>query len=172
MKADPAYWPGKVVWVTGSSSGIGKALAISLADRGADPVLSGRQEGALEELAAVLSTRSLILPFDVTEHDQLDHVVAQAWDWRDGVDLIINNAGISQLSLAQDTAFDVYRRIMAVDFFAAVHLTQLLLPHMISRGHGHLAAVSSTLGKVRKPFALGLCGGDTRLDGLLRFTAR
>ncbi len=87
----------------------------------------------------------------------LPGVVKTAWDWRGGVDLLINNAGVSQRSLARDTSVEVYRRLMEVDFFAPLQLTQLLLPHMIDRGSGHIGTVSSVAGKVGAPLRTGYC---------------
>jgi len=148
---------GKTAWVTGASSGIGEALALGLAQRGARLILSGRRVEALEAVAARLDAESLVLPFETTDMDALPGVVARAIAWRADVDMLINNAGISQRSLALDTDFSVYRTIMEVDYFAPVRLTQLLLPHMVARGSGHLSVVSSVAGKVGVPLRTGYC---------------
>jgi short-subunit dehydrogenase len=148
---------GKVVWVTGASSGLGEALAKALASRGAELVLSGRKVGELERVANEIGDASLVLPFEATEAAALPNAVKSAWSWRGGVDLLINNAGVSQRSLARDTSLDVYRRLMEVDFFAPLQLTQLILPRMIERRSGHIAIVSSVAGKVGVPLRTGYC---------------
>lgn len=149
----------KVVWITGASSGIGEALAVDLAARGALVILSGRRTEALAQVARRIgpAERTLILPFDATGYDQLPAVVAEARNWHGRIDYLVNNAGISQRSLALDTGFDVYRHLMEVDFFAPVRLTQLVLPGMVERRSGHIAIVSSVAGKFGTPMRTGYC---------------
>lgn len=148
---------GKTVWVTGASSGIGEALAKGLASRGANIILSGRRVDALDKVAKTLKAETLVLPFEATNYDALPAVVAKAEAWKGGVDLLINNAGVSQRSLALDTTFDVYRTLMEVDFFAPLRLTQLVLPAMVARKSGAIAIVSSVAGKVGAPIRTGYC---------------
>ena len=150
----------KVAWITGASSGIGEALAVELAGRGALVVLSGRRKAELERVAARIAETggpSRILPFDATAYDTLPGIAAEARDWHGRVDLLVNNAGISQRSLALDTTFEVYRELMEVDFFAPVRLTQLVLPGMVERRSGHIAIVSSVAGKFGTPLRTGYC---------------
>ena len=144
-------WKGKVAWVTGASSGIGEALARSLSARGAEVVVSGRRTEALEALQDALPSPSLVLRFDVTDIAGLPNHAKRALDWRGQVDLLVNNAGVSQRSLAMDTDLDVYRSIMEVDFFAPLRLTQLVLPSMVRCRSGHIAAVSSLAGRFGAP---------------------
>lgn len=146
---------GKTAWVTGASSGIGEALARGLAARGASLILSGRRVDALEQVAAQIGGDVLVLPFEATDMEALPAIVDQAVAWKGGIDLLINNAGVSQRSLALDTDFSVYRRLMEIDFFAPVRLTQLLLPHMVARAGGQIAIVSSVAGKVGAPLRTG-----------------
>jgi dehydrogenase/reductase SDR family member 7B len=156
---------GKVVWVTGASSGIGEALSLQLLDAGAYVVLSGRRADALIGIAAKAGPRALVLPFEATDWDALPDVVNKAWNWRGQIDILINNAGISQRSLAIDTEFAVYRTLMEVDYLAPVALTQLVLPRMVERGTGHIAAVSSVAGKVGVPLRTGYSGAKHAVVG-------
>ncbi len=156
---------GKTVWVTGASSGIGEALAIGLAKRGARIILSGRRVEALERVAKALDAETLVLPFEATDYDALPAVVAKAQAWKGGVDLLINNAGVSQRSLALDTTFDVYRTLMEVDFFAPLRLTQLALPGMVEKKSGAIAVVSSVAGKVGAPIRTGYCAAKHAVVG-------
>jgi short-subunit dehydrogenase len=156
---------GKVVWVTGASSGIGEALSLQLIDRGAYVILSGRQTEALERIAANAPQKALVVPFEVTDWEALADVVKKAWDWQGQIDVLINNAGISQRSLAIDTELAVYRTLMEVDYLAPVALTQLLLPRMIERGTGHIAAVSSVAGKLGVPHKAGYSGAKHAVVG-------
>ena len=159
------HFQSKTAWVTGASSGIGEALAKELAARGAALILSGRRVDALEAVAAGLATPSLILPFEATDLDALPAVTERAIAWRGGVDLLINNAGVSQRSLAIDTGFEVYRQIMEIDYFAPVRLTGLVLPHMVERRSGHLAVISSVAGKVGVPLRTGYCSAKHAVIG-------
>jgi dehydrogenase/reductase SDR family member 7B len=151
------FYADKIYWVTGASSGIGQALAISLSKRGAKLILSGRNTDALEETRKALSTEALILAFDTTDYDALPGLVEQALAWQGRIDGLINNAGISQRSLIVDTDMDVYRRIMEVDFFAPATLTKLVLPSMIAAGSGHVSIISSLAGKIGTPVRSGYC---------------
>ncbi len=156
---------GKTIWITGASSGIGAALARAFAHAGARLILSGRRHDALASVAAGIGGQPFVLPFEAIDLAALPGIVAQAWDWQGGIDLLVNNAGISQRSLAIDTTMDVYRRIMEVDFFAPLALTQLVVPRMIARGSGHIAAVSSVAGKVGSPLRSGYCAAKHALIG-------
>lgn len=136
----------QIWWVTGASSGIGAALARGLAARGAQLILSGRNVAALEAVAAECAAETLILPFEATDYAALPAIAQQAWDWRGRVDGLVNNAGISQRSLAVQTDFSVYQQIVGVDLLAPIALTQQLLPRMIEAGGGQIIAISSVAG--------------------------
>ncbi|QGN53265.1 SDR family NAD(P)-dependent oxidoreductase [Novosphingobium sp. Gsoil 351] len=140
----------QTVWITGASSGIGEALAKESSKRGARVILSGRNIAELDRVASECG-ETLVLPFETTDYDALPGLVARAWDWAAGIDLLINNAGISQRSLAEETEFAVYERIVAVDLLAPIALTQALLPRMVDRKSGRLAFISSIAGKVGVP---------------------
>ncbi|GMQ52629.1 SDR family NAD(P)-dependent oxidoreductase [Halopseudomonas aestusnigri] len=155
----------RVVWITGASSGIGEALARAMLAQGAEVILSGRRADALQALAAVAPERTLVLPFETTDYDRLPALVEQAWGWRGRIDLLINNAGISQRSLALDTSLQVYRQLMEVDYLAPVALTQLLLPRLVEQGSGQLAVVSSVAGKLGAPLRTGYCGAKHAVVG-------
>ena len=136
----------QIWWVTGASSGIGAALAKALATRGAKLILSGRNVAALEAVAAECATETLVLPFEATDYAALPAIAKQAWAWQGRVDGLVNNAGISQRSLAIETDFSVYERIVAVDLLAPIALTQQLLPRMVGAGGGQIIAISSVAG--------------------------
>ncbi len=140
----------QVWWITGASSGIGEALARALAERGAALILSGRNVAALESVAAQCGA-TLILPFEATDYAAIPGIAAQAWRWRGRVDGLVNNAGISQRSLAVDTDFSVYERMIGVDLLGPIALTQANLPRMVAAGGGRIIAISSVAGIVGSP---------------------
>lgn len=156
---------GKVVWITGASSGIGEALARACAARGAEIILSGRRSDALEAVAATLPTASLVLDFEATDYPALPDVVARAQGWRGRIDWLVNNAGISQRSLGLETSFEVYRRLMEIDFFAPLRLTQLVLPSMVALKSGRLLMMASLAGKLGSPWRTGYCAAKHALVG-------
>ena len=159
---------GQTAWITGASSGIGAALARALAAQGAHLVLSGRNVAALEAVAKDCG-QALVLPFETTDQTALAPAVAQAWAWAaersGGIDLLVNNAGISQRSLAVDTDFAVYERIIGVDLLAPIALTQALLPQMVARGSGRIAMISSIAGKVGVPLRTAYCAAKFGIAG-------
>lgn len=155
----------RVVWITGASSGICEALSRALLADGAAVILSGRRVEALQQLAALAPERTLVLPFETTDYERLPELVEQAWAWQGRIDLLINNAGVSQRSLALDTSFDVYRQLIDIDYLAPVALTQLLLPRLVEQGSGQLAVVSSVAGKLGAPMRTGYCGAKHAVVG-------
>jgi short-subunit dehydrogenase len=154
---------GKRVWITGASSGIGAALAAAFANEGARLLLSGRRQGALAEVAARVQPDAELLPFEATDWVALPGVVAQAG----AVDMLVNNAGISQRSLAVDTQPDVYRTIIETDLLAPIWLTQLVLPGMAERRSGHIVGISSVAGRLGTVLRTGYCAAKHGLIGYL-----
>jgi short-subunit dehydrogenase len=156
---------GKTVWITGASSGIGAGLARGFARAGARLVLSGRREEALAEVAGHCQTETLLLPFEATDLGALPGITARAEKLTGGIDILVNNAGISQRSLALDTDFEVYRRLMEVDFFAPLRLSQLVLPAMVKRESGALVNIASVAGKIGSPLRSGYCAAKHAMVG-------
>jgi len=158
---------GTVVWITGASAGIGEALAHEAAREGASLALSARRTGELERVAAALppATRLLVVPGDVTDIAAIPDHVARIEAQLGPIDVLINNAGISQRSLVQDTSLDVYRRLMEIDFFAPVALTKAVLPRMRARRRGHVVVTSSVAGKFGTPLRSGYSAAKHALHG-------
>ena len=136
------------IWITGASSGIGEALAIAFAKRGARIILSGRDEAKLVAVkkSCKHSKKHIIVPFDITDAEQAKEAYDSAITQAGKIDWLINNAGISQRSLIMDTSEDVERQIMEIDYFAQTRLTRLVLPNMIAHGGGKVVMISSVAG--------------------------
>lgn len=157
----------KTAWITGASSGIGEALAKAFVKGGGNAVLSGRNVEELERVARATGAadRCLILPFDTMDFACLAAKVDEAIAFCGGIDILVNNAGISQRSLAIDTDFSVYERIVSVDLLAPIALTQALLPHLLARGEGQLVMISSVAGKAGVPLRTAYCAAKHGLVG-------
>lgn len=157
----------KIVWITGASSGIGEAVAKAFAADGAKIILSGRRTEALEKVAAELPTDSLVLPFETTDYDALPAKIEEARQWQGRVDILVNNAGISQRSLAVQTHPNVHHKIVNVDLLAPIWLTQLLLPHMVEAGGGHIIGISSVAGRIGAPLRTAYSAAKHGLIGYM-----
>lgn len=145
------HFEGKVVWITGASSGIGAALAEALAWEGARLILSARRRAELEQVAARCDNEPFVLPLDLAEPETFPAHVATVLERFGHIDFIFHNGGVSQRALAQETHLDVDRRIMSINYFGAVALTKAVLPSMVKAKSGHLVVISSVLGKIGTP---------------------
>ncbi len=157
----------KTVWITGASSGIGAALAKTASEAGAKVILSGRRLEALDEVARSLVGPNLTLPFEATDYPALGTVVEQAWNWQGQVDVLINNAGISQRSIAIETTPEVYQHLLDVDLLAPIWLTQLQLGRMAAVGGGHIVAISSVAGRIGAPMRTAYSAAKHGLIGYM-----
>lgn len=160
---------GKVIWLTGASSGIGEALAYELSKRGAKLILSARRKEELERVKGNCNPNAQpnvrVLPIDLEQQSTLKLSTEAAIQIFGVVDILINNGGISQRSLVVNTSVDVDRRLMEVNYFGAVALTKYLLPHFIRRKKGHLVIVSSLTGKFGTPYRSGYAASKHALHG-------
>jgi len=144
---------GKTVWITGASSGLGEAMAREFAREGARLVLSSRRADELERVrrACAQPDDHVVLPLDLARTDTFPAAVAEAHARVGPIDVLVNNAGVSQRARAADAAPEVERALMEVNYFGPVALTKALLPSMRARRAGHLVVISSVMGYVGTP---------------------
>ena len=161
----------RVVWITGASSGIGESLARALAGAGARLVLSARRQEELQRVARACreqgapSDHLMVRPLDVADQADAPDATRDVLDQFDHVDLLVNNAGISQRSLCRDTDLAVYQKLMDVNVMGQIALTRAVLPHMLDRGEGHIAVTSSVAGKVGVRQRTGYCAAKHAVMG-------
>ena len=163
----------KTVWITGASSGIGRACAEVYAAKGDRVILSSRRVDALEKVADDLSHRLplvskssfVIAPLDLAQPDSLYGIVKKVLSDVVTIDIVIHCGGISQRSLAIDTSLEVDRRVMEIDYFGTIALTKALLPHFVKRQAGQFAVVTSLMGVFSSPMRSGYCGAKHALHG-------
>ncbi|WP_166259972.1 SDR family oxidoreductase [Marinobacter salicampi] len=162
---------GQVVWITGASSGIGEALAVGLAAQGAKLVLSARRKAELERVAmrclqaGLTEVDVMVLPLDVTDLEAMPEATNTVLDRFSHIDLLVNNAGLSQRSLCKDTDLDVYKKLLDVDVLGQIALTKAVLPHMLQRHSGHISVTASVAGKVGVPNRTGYCAAKHAVMG-------
>lgn len=137
---------GKKIILTGSSSGIGRAAALQLAEKGAEVLLIARREeelqSAQQEIECAGGTAHTY-PADLTDLEALDALTAGILEEHGSIDVLVNNAGRSIRRSVEKSLdrFHDYERCMQINYFAAMRLTMNLLPHMLERGDGHIINV-------------------------------
>lgn len=164
-----AHISSKVIWLTGASSGIGEALAYELSKQKVKLILSARRKEELERVKGnchpLAQSTIKILPLDLSEGATLKLTTDAAIQLFGHIDILINNGGISQRSLAKETILQADRRIMEVDYFGTIALSKYLLPHFLRRKSGHFVTVSSVMGLIGTPYRSGYAGAKHALHG-------
>ncbi len=169
--AQAISFSGKVVWITGASSGIGEALAKEFANAGSRLVLSARSEAGLQRVsdecvsAGIAKDKILILPLDVSKFDTMPAAKDRVLEHFGRIDLLINNAGVSQRSPCLETDMSVYETMMHVNVLGQIALTKQVLPVMVEQGEGHLAVTASVAGKIGAPIRTGYCAAKHAVMG-------
>ncbi len=143
------FWEGKVVVVTGGSSGLGRVIAEAFAHAGAKVVIAGLEAEAVEAAAADLRERgcdALGVHADVTQQEQVDSLFAQALDRFGGLDVLVNSAGRSMRGKLLETTPEQFRELMELNLIALARCTQAAVPHLLER-HGHVVNIGSLASK-------------------------
>ena len=137
----------KIIWITGATSGIGEELAVQLSEQGAKLVLSARRENELNRVKERCKGEALIVLLDLNKSQEFNQKVSDVLAHYKKIDILINNGGISQRSLASETSLDLDRKIMEVNYFGNIALTKAVLPIMKKQGEGYFVTISSLSGK-------------------------
>lgn len=141
---------GKRALITGSSQGIGFALAQGLAEAGAGIVLNGRDAGRLAAAAArIVDARTLV--FDVTDHDAVRTAVDGFEADHGPIDILINNAGMQHRTTLEDFPADAFERLLQTNVASVFHVGQAVARHMIARGHGKIINIASVQSALARP---------------------
>ncbi len=161
------HFKDKIVWITGASSGIGEAVASALTEQGATVIASSSSVEKLEASKAKASKPELfhVVPLDLSKADTIQPIAKQVVERFGRVDILINNAGISQRSLALDTPIANDRKVMEIDYFGTVILTKAVLPQMIKQGGGHILCTSSIVGVFGFPLRSAYSAAKHALHG-------
>ena len=158
---------GSIIWITGASSGIGEALAHELVSQGAKVILSARNEEKLKEIEQEIGKKNdtFVLPIDMENTRELPIKMEQALRQWGSLDILINNAGISQRSLISETEPEVVNKIMTINYIGPAILTGLVIPHMQKQKKGHCLFVSSVAGKFATPLRSSYAASKMALQG-------
>jgi short-subunit dehydrogenase len=158
----------KTIWITGASSGIGEACAYLFAKENANLILTALEADKLlkvQQKCVLLGGKCEILPFDLSKIDEIPSLVETALRFFGRIDIMFNNAGISQRAKAGDTLFEIDQKIMDVNFFAPVRIAKLLIPQMINNGGGTFATTTSISGRFGFPLRSAYCSSKHALYG-------
>lgn len=159
----------KTIWITGASSGIGEAAAYRFAQEGASIILTARNAEKIDEVAKKCKTlganHACALPYDLSDLDGLEALADKAWNLLGHIDILFNNAGISQRSTTLETEMAVIRKVMDVDYYAPVLLTKSLLPRIIAQGGGQIVVTTSIAGRFGFPLRCAYSSAKHALYG-------
>jgi short-subunit dehydrogenase len=156
---------GKVVLITGASSGIGLASARAFAAAGAQVVLAARDHERLA-VAARGIPGALAIPTDVTDPARVAQLVERAVAERGGLDILVSNAGVGLAAPVAELRAADLRAALAVNVEGPLHLVQAALPHLRRRGRGQIIVVSSVVGLRALPYLGGYAAAKAALDRL------
>jgi dehydrogenase/reductase SDR family member 7B len=162
------FFTGKVVWITGASSGIGEALVRAFAEGGSRVIASSNDSVRLTEVTtSCAAMRGSVTPvvFDLSDMSQIDELVAGVIEREGKIDILLNIGGISQRALIRETPLWLDRKIMEINYFGTIALTKAVLPWMIGNGGGHIAATSSISGRFGFPLRSAYSASKQALHG-------
>jgi NAD(P)-dependent dehydrogenase (short-subunit alcohol dehydrogenase family) len=137
---------GKVAVVTGGTSGIGRAMALGLADAGADVVATGRREQQVNEAATEIEARgrkSLRIPSDVSDRASLEKLLAATLEAFGKVDILVNCAGVIKRTPTLDLSEEEWNNILNTNLTGTLRASQIFGRHMIERGYGRIVNIAS-----------------------------
>ncbi len=162
---------GRVAIVTGSSSGIGEAIALELAAAGAAVIVNSRQQARAERVAQEVERtggRAIAVAADVCDSDQVSALIAAAIDRLGGLHILVNNAGAGFVAPSEDLAEEDWRRVIDVDLTAPFLCAQAASRHMLSAGGGVIVNIASALGHVAIPGRAAYTAAKHGLIGLTK----
>lgn len=160
---------GKVVIVTGASSGIGRAAALLFAGKGSTVVAVGRNE---KELSALRSKKGVIKPHlaDVTEQTQLDRIASETIHNHGRIDVLVNSAGIIKNGSIENTTLDDWDKMLNINLRSVFVLSRKCTPHL-TETRGNIVNISSVAGTRAFPNILAYCVSKAAIDQLTRCSA-
>ncbi len=160
---------GKVVVITGASSGIGKALAYEFSGKGSKVVLGARNVENLKKVANDIVLQggdAVYCATDVSKENECKNLILTAIENYGKIDVLINNAGISMRAMFNDLKLDVLKQVMDINFWGAVYCTKYALPHLL-KTKGSVVGVSSIAGLQGLPGRTGYSASKFAMNGFM-----
>jgi len=136
----------KISIVTGAGSGIGRACAIAMAREGAKVSLVGRRKTLLEEVAHEIGDSALVVPADVSQQKEIDHVIAQTVSHFGSINVLLNNAGVLHIGTVEQITDEQWDETFNINVRGLWLLSRAVLPHMRKAGGGSIINTASVLG--------------------------
>jgi dehydrogenase/reductase SDR family protein 7B len=158
----------KKVWITGASSGIGRALVFAFIKRGAFVIASSNDAEGLEKVkheCGDLSDKVSCVEFDLSETSVIKNIVDKQLGTNGRIDILLNIGGISQRALIEETPMWLDRKIMEINYFGTIAFTKAILPYMIRQKSGHILATSSISGRFGFPLRAAYSASKQALHG-------
>lgn len=162
------FFAGKVIWITGASSGIGEALVYKLAASSELLIISSNDPSGLEKVKEKCgkdSHRVTCVPFDLAMTEGINDLVKEQIGKTGRIDYLINLGGVSQRARIEETPLWLDRKIFEINYFGTIALTKAVLPYMISRRSGHIVATSSITGRFGFPLRSAYSASKQALHG-------
>ncbi|PYV93568.1 MAG: short chain dehydrogenase [Acidobacteria bacterium] len=159
----------RVLIITGASAGIGRETALLFARERCRLVLAARRQDRLESLLAEIKSlggEAVSLPIDVSDQDQVEHLVRATAERFGRLDILVNNAGYGLFATVEDTTVGELQSIFATNFAGPFYAIKAALPIMRRQRYGHIINVSSIAGKRAFPFSGAYCATKFAMNGL------
>jgi dehydrogenase/reductase SDR family protein 7B len=159
---------GKIVWITGASSGIGEALVYEFARLGATIIASSNEAAELERVKGNCgdnSGRITCAPFDLSDTSDISTLVENQLSQTGRIDYLLNIGGISHRSIIEETPLWLDRKIMEINYFGTIALSKAVLPYMIRQKSGHILGTSSIAGRFGFPLRSAYSASKQALHG-------
>jgi len=168
MTASLKHIRGKVAAITGAASGLGRALAVMLANEGCNIAISDVDEHNLNktaELAAPAGMKVTTHLVDVSVRERVYQYAKDVVDQHGGVHIIINNAGVLLCDSIEDISYENMEWLMNINFWGAVYGSKAFLPYLKQQPEGHIVNISSAFGFFTKPFVSAYCASKFAVRG-------
>ncbi len=174
MAADGSFLAGRKALVTGASRGIGRAIALALAEAGADVAIAARHQPDLDQLAAALGNRgvrALACQCDVIDSAQVERMAERVLEGFGGLDILVNNAGAAKSQSFLNHPDEVWHQMLAANMTSVYYVTKAFVPSMVQRRSGRIINVASTASRVGASYVAAYTAAKHGVLGLTRALA-
>ena len=165
---------GRRAVVTGAGRGIGRSIALALAQAGADVAVTARTQGEIEQLAAeirAMGRQSLAVPCDVTDSEQVKHMASTLIDGLGGIDILVNNAGNAGSHKFLNHPDELWHRMLSINLTSVYYVTKAFVPRLIEQRWGRIITIASMASRVGGSYIAAYTAAKHGVLGLTRALA-